>query len=177
MLMSQISHKLGVIVPFRLRDEHLKIFIDKIDEHLKNQNIDYELIVVNQDNAKQFNRGMLLNIGYMYAKKLKCDYLVFHDVDMVPIDVDYSYSDVPLHLATSFVDQDGVELEFEQDSLDLIADRTLAKKTGARGLHSEIERVLMPHMYNLQNYKEHNIVKIAIDKNQVNTPIKLQGNQ
>ena len=74
-------------------------------------------------------------------------------------------------------DQDGVELEFEQDSLDLIADRTLAKKTGARGLHSEIERVLMPHMYNLQNYKEHNIVKIAIDKNQVNTPIKLQGNQ
>ncbi len=114
--MSQISHKLGVIVPFRLRDEHLKIFIDRIDVHLKNQDIEYELIVVNQDYAKQFNRGMLLNIGYMYAKKLKCDYLVFHDVDMIPIDVDYSYSDVPLHLATSFIDQDKNETGLSFDT-------------------------------------------------------------
>ena len=60
--MSQISHKLGVVVPFRLRHEHLKIFVDRIDAHLKNQNIEYELIIVDQDNAKQFNRGMLLNI-------------------------------------------------------------------------------------------------------------------
>lgn len=74
-------------------------------------------------------------------------------------------------------DQDGVKLEFEEDSLDLIADRTLAKKTGARGLHSEIERVLMPHMYNLQDYREHDIVKIAIDRDQVNTPNKLKGNK
>ena len=74
-------------------------------------------------------------------------------------------------------DQDGVTLEFEADSLDLIADRTLARKTGARGLHSEIERVLMPHMYNLQDYKEHDIVKIAIDREQVNTPNKLEGNK
>jgi glycosyltransferase involved in cell wall biosynthesis len=85
-----MSHKLGVIVPYRLRKVHLDIFVDKITEHLNNQNIDFEIIVVNQDNAKQFNRGMLLNIGYLYAKKLKCDYLVFHDVDMIPSDVDYS---------------------------------------------------------------------------------------
>ena len=74
-------------------------------------------------------------------------------------------------------DQDGVTLEFEADSLDLIADRTLARKTGARGLHSEIERVLMPHMYNLQEYRARDILKIAIDKTQVNTPIKLEGNK
>lgn len=114
--MSQISHKLGVIVPYRLRDEHIKIFVDRIDKHLKKQDIQYELIVVNQDNAKQFNRGMLLNIGYMYAKKLKCDYLVFHDVDMVPIDVDYSYSDVPLHLATSFIDHEGINTNLPFDT-------------------------------------------------------------
>jgi hypothetical protein len=104
-----MSHKLGVIIPYRLRKVHLDIFVEKITEHLNNQNIDFEIIVINQDNAKQFNRGMLLNIGYMYAKKMKCDYLVFHDVDMIPIDVDYSYSDVPLHLATGFVDDKGEE--------------------------------------------------------------------
>lgn len=74
-------------------------------------------------------------------------------------------------------EQDGVELEFEQSSLELIADRTLARKTGARGLHSEIERVLMPHMYNLQDYRARNIVRIAIDQIQVNTPIKLESNK
>jgi hypothetical protein len=104
-----MSHKLGVIVPYRLRKVHLDIFVEKITEHLNNQNIDFEIIVVNQDNAKQFNRGMLLNIGYLYAKKLKCDYLVFHDVDMIPSDVDYSYSDVPVHLATNFIDYENKE--------------------------------------------------------------------
>lgn len=74
-------------------------------------------------------------------------------------------------------EQDGVELEFEQSSLELIADRTLARKTGARGLHSEIERVLMPHMYNLQDYRARDIVRIAIDQIQVNTPIKLESNK
>ena len=31
---------------------------------------------------------------------------MFHDVDMLPIDVDYSYSDVPIHLATNFTNSD-----------------------------------------------------------------------
>jgi hypothetical protein len=43
---------------------------------------------------------MLLNIGFKAAKNMGCDYVVFHDVDMLPIDIDYSYSDTPIHLAT-----------------------------------------------------------------------------
>ena len=98
-----MGKKLGVIVPYRERDEHLKIFRKEIKKALKAQGIDYNLIVIQQDNAKLFNRGMLLNIGYLYAQELyKCDYVVFHDVDMIPKDVDYSYSDIPLHLATNF---------------------------------------------------------------------------
>jgi hypothetical protein len=94
------KHRLGVIVPYRNRNEHLEEFKPSIVAYLKSQNIDFEIIVVDQDNAKLFNRGMLLNIGFKEAKRLKCDYVVFHDVDMLPIDVDYSYSDVPIHLAT-----------------------------------------------------------------------------
>ena len=96
------NHKLGVIVPYRNRLDQLNVFLKHIRTYFDLSDIDYEIIVVNQDNAKQFNRGMLLNIGFVEAKKLRCDYVVFHDVDMLPLEVDYSYSDVPLHLATGF---------------------------------------------------------------------------
>ena len=96
-------HKLGVIVPYRNRFDQLVLFKEKIVEYLNNQKINFEIIVVEQDDAKLFNRGMLLNIGFKHAKEKGCDYVVFHDVDMLPINVDYSYSDIPLHLATNFV--------------------------------------------------------------------------
>jgi len=100
-------HKLGVIVPYRNRYEHLEIFKESITTYLSNRNINFEIIVVEQDDAKLFNRGMLLNIGFKHAKELGCDYVVFHDVDMIPSDVDYSYSDIPLHLATDFINETG----------------------------------------------------------------------
>jgi hypothetical protein len=98
-----INHKLGIIVPYRDRYEQLEEFKKIISYYFKNKDIKYEIIVVEQDNAKLFNRGMLLNIGFKYAEELGCDYVVFHDVDMLPIDVDYSYSDYPLHLSTDFI--------------------------------------------------------------------------
>jgi ATP-dependent Clp protease ATP-binding subunit ClpX len=70
-------------------------------------------------------------------------------------------------------DQDGVELAFDADSLDLIADRTLKTRTGARGLHTELERVLLPHMFDLPRYKKANILQVTINKTQVNTPMTL----
>jgi ATP-dependent Clp protease ATP-binding subunit ClpX len=70
-------------------------------------------------------------------------------------------------------DQDGVELSFEDDSLDLIADRTLKTRTGARGLHNELERVLLPHMFDLPRYKNNKIIKVVINKTQVNKPMTL----
>lgn len=74
--------------------------------------------------------------------------------------------------------QDGVELHFEQDSLDLLAERTLRYKTGARGLHTELERVLMPHMYNICEYKDQGLLRVVIDKHQVNNPNNLlRGNE
>jgi hypothetical protein len=100
-------HKLGVIVPYRNRYEHLQEFKKNIVSYLESKNIDFEIIIVEQDDAKLFNRGMLLNIGFKYAKDMGCDYVVFHDVDMLPIDVDYSYSDIPLHLSTHFEYEEG----------------------------------------------------------------------
>jgi ATP-dependent Clp protease ATP-binding subunit ClpX len=67
-------------------------------------------------------------------------------------------------------DQDGIQLEFDTESLDLIAERTIGTKTGARGLHSELERVLLPHMFDLSQYRKQNIIKVVINKDQVNIP-------
>ncbi|MCR4614853.1 MAG: ATP-dependent Clp protease ATP-binding subunit ClpX [Clostridiales bacterium] len=44
-------------------------------------------------------------------------------------------------------DADSVKLDFEQDALYAVADKTLEKKTGARGLRSIMETLLLPIMY------------------------------
>lgn len=104
------KRKLGVIIPYRDRERHLKIFEKRISRFLTNEQIPYEIIVVNQDHGKLFNRGMLLNIGFKHAEKLKCDYVVFHDVDMIPMSVDYSYSEIPIHLATELTNRETGEI-------------------------------------------------------------------
>ena len=71
--------------------------------------------------------------------------------------------------------EDGVELQFTEPALDTIAERTLSSKTGARGLHSELERVLMPHMYNLKRYPGQGIKCVEIGPALVNIPIALEG--
>jgi len=70
-------------------------------------------------------------------------------------------------------EEDGVELNFDAESLDIIAERTLKSRTGARGLHSELERVLLPHMFDLPRYRRQNILAVTINKTQVNTPMTL----
>lgn len=100
----KVTHKLGIIVPYRDREQQLKRFLSHMKEYIKN--IDYEIFIVEQADDKPFNRGKLLNAGYKYAVDKGCDYFVFHDVDMLPEDVDYSYSDKPLHLATHLQEHD-----------------------------------------------------------------------
>lgn len=98
-----MNHKLGIIVPYRDRYKQLVKFKTHLKNYLSKFDLDYELIIVEQDNGNAFNRGKLLNVGFFYAKKLKCDYVIFHDVDMLPYEVDYSYYDIPLHMATDFL--------------------------------------------------------------------------
>ncbi len=49
----------------------------------------------------------------------------------------------------SLFQMDGVELEFENEALEKIADITIERKTGARGLRSVIEGVLQKIMYEI----------------------------
>jgi ATP-dependent Clp protease ATP-binding subunit ClpX len=65
---------------------------------------------------------------------------------------------------------DDVKLDIKQDAVRAIAQRTQTLKTGARGLHTELERTLLPHMYNISLYKEQGIKTVMIDEQQVNKP-------
>ncbi len=57
---------------------------------------------------------------------------------------------------------DGVQLVFEDDALSAIAEKTLEYKTGARGLRSVVEKLLMKYMYDIPS--EPSIRKLTITK-------------
>lgn len=65
---------------------------------------------------------------------------------------------------------DDLNLTFDDSALEQIVENCLKLKTGARGLHTEIERVLMPHMYHINNYQKNDIKKININRNLVLEP-------
>ena len=92
------------------------------------------------------------------------------DLIRILLDVKHSY----ITQYSWLFEQDQVELEFSPDALEAIADRTILNKTGARGLHSELERVLLPHMFYLASYRKQGINRVYIDADQVNTPTELK---
>jgi ATP-dependent Clp protease ATP-binding subunit ClpX len=65
---------------------------------------------------------------------------------------------------------DNVSLTFTPDAIKQIAQNCIDLKTGARGLHSELERILLPHMFHIKKYKENNIDELVIDQELVITP-------
>ena len=92
------------------------------------------------------------------------------DLIRILLDVKHSY----IAQYSWLFEQDKVELEFSAEALEMIADRTILNKTGARGLHSELERVLLPHMFYLARYRKQGINHVFIDADQVNTPTELK---
>jgi hypothetical protein len=107
-----MKKKLCIVVPFRDRESHLAEFTPWISDTLAKQEIDYEILIVEQTKGKSFNRAKLLNVGFDYMKGAH-DYYCFHDVDMLPIESDYSYCPNPTHLAAR-VEQFGWGLAYQQ---------------------------------------------------------------
>jgi len=60
---------------------------------------------------------------------------------------------------------ENVELEFKEDALNAIAKKAINKKTGARGLRSILESILLKTMFELPELD--NVFKVTIDKSAV----------
>jgi len=69
-------------------------------------------------------------------------------------------------------EMEGVDIEFRDDALQAIAQKAMERKTGARGLRSIIENVLLDTMFDLPSSE--NVAKVVIDENVIsgeNDPI------
>ncbi|MCL1139103.1 ATP-dependent protease ATP-binding subunit ClpX [Shewanella pneumatophori] len=74
-------------------------------------------------------------------------------------------------------EMEGVELEFREDALKAIALKAQTRKTGARGLRSIVEGILLDIMYDLPSTDD--VAKVVIDESVVkgeSTPILIYAN-
>lgn len=72
-----------IIIPYRNRKEHLDLFIKDVIPLFEKYLKPFKLVIVEQNEGKLFNRGMLLNIGFNEYKD-KSRFFFTHDVDIYP---------------------------------------------------------------------------------------------
>ena len=69
----------------------------------------------------------------------------------------------------SLLAQDGVSLEFTDEALEAVADRALSQKTGARGLRTVVEEILLDVMYELPSME--GVVRCLITADTINNRV------
>jgi ATP-dependent Clp protease ATP-binding subunit ClpX len=134
-----------------------------------NQDADGSLDMVTPDDLVRF--GLIPEFVGRFPSWVALSELSLTDLISILTQVKHCYVDQYKWL----FDQDQISLEFENDALTCIAENTIKNKTGARGLHSELERVLLPHMFSLPKYKSNGIIQVKISKELVNNPTELKG--
>lgn len=94
-----------ILVPFRDNAEQERgAQLKKFVSHMKRYHPDWIILVIEQSqDGKKFNRGALLNIGARIAKQNNLEYVIFHDVDLIPLKVLVPYYTAlptkPIHIA------------------------------------------------------------------------------
>lgn len=74
-------YKFSVIIPFRNRHEHISVLVPHLRNYAKTHNLDFEIIVAEQDDNEPLRRGALRNEGVRMSTG---DIIVLHDVDYLP---------------------------------------------------------------------------------------------
>jgi ATP-dependent Clp protease ATP-binding subunit ClpX len=110
--------------------------------------------------------GMIPEFTGRFTSRVYINELTKEQLIQILTDVKNSYIQQYVYL----LGLDNMELEFTSESIEAIADNCLTMKTGARGLHSEIERVLLPAMYNIQRIKNSGVKKIVVTREAVADP-------
>jgi beta-1,4-galactosyltransferase 1 len=81
-------HRIGILIPFRDRDKHLKAFLLNMHPIFVRQKLAYKVYVIEPVVNITFNRGLLFNIGFVESNKdtdkddtWHCH--LYHDVDLL----------------------------------------------------------------------------------------------
>ena len=130
--------RIAVLVPYRNRTSQLSIFLKYLPLFLRAQRAAFCIFIIEQSDDDLFNRGMLLNIGFLEARRFASEHAeLFHrhiprafssqettsdffdcfalqDVDLLPLDgrLLYQCASGPLHLAAG-VDKYNFSLLYE----------------------------------------------------------------
>jgi ATP-dependent Clp protease ATP-binding subunit ClpX len=127
-----------------------------------------DLDQVTPDDLVRF--GMIPEFVGRFPSWVALNELALEDLILILTEIKHSYVEQYQWLFA----QDHINLKFDKSALEQVAKNTLKNKTGARGLHSELERVLLPHMFNLARYKEQGVDQVKITDDLVNTPTELK---
>ncbi|XP_040360137.2 beta-1,4-N-acetylgalactosaminyltransferase bre-4 [Ixodes scapularis] len=95
-------HRVAILIPYRNREEHLRVFLYNMHQFLPRQQIDYGIFVIEQEGNGKFNRAKLLNVGYLETQGLY-DCYILHDVDLIPEDDRnlYTCPEQPRHMSVA----------------------------------------------------------------------------
>jgi hypothetical protein len=98
-------YKVAIIVPYRDRMQNLELFLMHMHPFLQKQQLEYGIYLVEPQSGLTFNRGFLMNIGFVESLKdyEKWECHVFHDVDLLPEDERniYSCPETPRHMSSA----------------------------------------------------------------------------
>lgn len=99
--------KIAIVIPYRDRLPNLKLFLSNMHPFFIEQKMHYGIFLIEPKENLTFNRGLLMNIGFLESLKDSnntWDCFFFHDVDMISEDVRNVYKcdkDLPVHYATA----------------------------------------------------------------------------
>jgi len=93
-----------ILVPYRDNAEQDRAAqLKKFISHMARYHSDWVVLIIEQTEGEKFNRGALLDIG---ARLVKSDYVIFHDVDLIPLAplVPYytAFPEKPIHIGAAY---------------------------------------------------------------------------
>jgi ATP-dependent Clp protease ATP-binding subunit ClpX len=134
---------------------------------IKNKDAEVDLKEITPDDLTKF--GMIPEFIGRFTTTVTLEELTKPQLIKVMTEIKNNYIDQYKYLFSI----DNVELDFDDTAIEEIVDNCMKLKVGARGLHTEIERTLMPHMFNMKKYQEKNINQVKINRKLVTEPKSL----
>lgn len=126
-----------------------------------------DLADVTPDDLVRF--GMIPEFVGRFPNVVNLDDLTPEDLRRILTEVKHNY----IEQYTWLFAQDKIDLRFSTDGLDAIVDQAHGNRTGARSLQGVLEKILMPHMFNLREYSNSAQSTVTINRDMVNNPRKL----
>uniref|UniRef100_A0A0A9XFF2 Beta-1,4-N-acetylgalactosaminyltransferase n=2 Tax=Lygus hesperus TaxID=30085 RepID=A0A0A9XFF2_LYGHE len=113
-------HSVAIIIPYRNRRHQLHLLLQFLPRILKKQQVNYSIFVVEQAGNKTFNKGMLMNAGFMTALSrpahgVPYHCFIFHDSDLLTEDDRNMYTcpEFPRHMSIG-VDELDYKLPYKE---------------------------------------------------------------